>query len=186
MHCLCFPVGERTSGPRGRLAAGTLQLPTAGRLGRATRARARVSLRNHTYLVQETNGDPQGRSPRVRPFHCTTVGLTFAIAPNVGDSGTLFLSVGSCVRARPRPKRKPKNRPSLPPYRSKCSICSASRTSNQLSKGQLLSPSPAEARVSAEQGSTPVLARPGGSPSPGRPWGPRPPASGVGPADSCS
>ena len=53
----------------------------------------------HTYLVQETNVDHQGRSPRVRPYHCTPVGLTFAIAPNVGDSGTLFLSVGS---GRPR------------------------------------------------------------------------------------
>ena len=109
---LCFPVVDyRAEGDASRPE--TVQLPTAGRLGRATRARARVSLRNHTYLVQEINGDPQGRSPRVRPFHCTPVGLTFAIAPNVGDSGTLFLSVGSCVRARPRPKRKPKNRPSL-------------------------------------------------------------------------
>ena len=65
----------------------------------------------HTYLVQETNVDHQGRSPRLRPFHCTPVGLTSAIAPNVGDSGTLFLSVGSCVRARPRQKQKPNNRP---------------------------------------------------------------------------
>ena len=31
--------------------------------------------------------DPEGGAPRVRPFHCTQVGLTLAIAPNVGDSG---------------------------------------------------------------------------------------------------
>ena len=31
--------------------------------------------------------DPEGGSPRVRPFHCTAVGLTPAIAPNVGNSG---------------------------------------------------------------------------------------------------
>jgi len=31
--------------------------------------------------------DPVGGAPRVRPFHCTQVGLTLAIAPNVGDSG---------------------------------------------------------------------------------------------------
>ena len=31
-------------------------------------------------------GDQQGRSPRARPFHCTLVGLTPAITPNVGKS----------------------------------------------------------------------------------------------------
>ena len=31
-------------------------------------------------------GDQQGRSPRARPFHCTSVGLTPAITPNVGKS----------------------------------------------------------------------------------------------------
>ena len=30
--------------------------------------------------------DPDGGSPRVRPFHCTSVRLTPAITPNVGDS----------------------------------------------------------------------------------------------------
>ena len=32
--------------------------------------------------------DPQGGPPRARPFHCTPVGLTPAITPNVGDSST--------------------------------------------------------------------------------------------------
>ena len=45
--------------------------------------------------------DPSGGSSRVRPFHCTSVGLTFAITPNVGDSGAQFLLVGDCVRAIP-------------------------------------------------------------------------------------
>lgn len=40
-------------------------------------------------------GDQRDRSPRVRAFHCTPVGLTFAIAPNVGNVVMLFLSVGS-------------------------------------------------------------------------------------------
>lgn len=31
--------------------------------------------------------DHEGGSPRARPFHCTTVGLTLAITPNVGNSG---------------------------------------------------------------------------------------------------
>ena len=38
----------------------------------------------------------------MRPFHCTSVGLTAAIAPNVGDSGALFLSVGFL-----RPRKTP-------------------------------------------------------------------------------
>ena len=37
----------------------------------------------------------------MRPFHCTTVGLTAAITPNVGDSGAQFMLVGDCVRAIP-------------------------------------------------------------------------------------
>ena len=45
--------------------------------------------------------DPSGGSSRVRPFHCTSVGLTFAITPNVGDSGAQFLLEGDCVRAIP-------------------------------------------------------------------------------------
>ena len=32
--------------------------------------------------------DPEGGSPSARPFHCTPVGLTVAISPNAGDSGT--------------------------------------------------------------------------------------------------
>ena len=47
------------------------------------------------------NRDPSGGSPRVRPYHCTPAGLTFAIAPNAGDSGAQFLLVGDCVRAIP-------------------------------------------------------------------------------------
>ena len=46
--------------------------------------------------------DPPGGPPRARPNHCTPVGLTPAIAPNVGDSSTKFFSVGVCVRANPR------------------------------------------------------------------------------------
>ena len=34
----------------------------------------------------EVNRDHQGGSSRVRPFHCTSVGLTPAITPNVGNS----------------------------------------------------------------------------------------------------
>ena len=45
--------------------------------------------------------DPLGGSPSVRPFHCTEVGLTAAIIPNVDDSGAQFLLVGDCVRAIP-------------------------------------------------------------------------------------
>ena len=33
------------------------------------------------------NHDHSGGFPRVRPFHCTSVGLTFAIIPNVDNSG---------------------------------------------------------------------------------------------------
>ena len=45
--------------------------------------------------------DHEGGSPRVRPYHCTSVRLTLAITPNVGDSGAQFLLVGDCVRAIP-------------------------------------------------------------------------------------
>ena len=31
--------------------------------------------------------DQSGRSPKKRPYHCTSVWLTLAIAPNVGNSG---------------------------------------------------------------------------------------------------
>ena len=33
------------------------------------------------------NLDHQGGSPRARPIHCTSVRLTLAITPNVGNSG---------------------------------------------------------------------------------------------------
>ena len=33
----------------------------------------------------EVNRDQEGGSSRVRPFHCTTVGLTPTITPNVGN-----------------------------------------------------------------------------------------------------
>ena len=54
----------------------------------------------HTYLAQGIL-QLSGGSPIVRPFHCTLVGLTNAIAPNVGDSGAQILLVGDCVRAIP-------------------------------------------------------------------------------------
>ena len=38
--------------------------------------------------------DRLGGSPRVRPLHCTSVGLTAAIIPNVDDSGAQFLLGG--------------------------------------------------------------------------------------------
>ena len=47
------------------------------------------------------NRDQQGGSSSRRPFHCTSVGLTAAIVPNVDNSGTQFISVGVCVRANP-------------------------------------------------------------------------------------
>ena len=34
----------------------------------------------------EVNRDHEGGSSRVRPFHCTSVGLTPTITPNVGNS----------------------------------------------------------------------------------------------------
>ena len=47
------------------------------------------------------NHDQEGGSPRVRPFHCTSVGLTPAIISNVDNSTASFLLVGDCVRAIP-------------------------------------------------------------------------------------
>ena len=38
---------------------------------------------------------------KVRPFHCTWIGLNLAITPNVGNSSVEFLVVRACVRARP-------------------------------------------------------------------------------------
>ena len=49
----------------------------------------------------EVNHDHEGGSSRVRPFHCTSVGLTPTITPNVGNSRASFLLVGDCVRAIP-------------------------------------------------------------------------------------
>ena len=48
-----------------------------------------------------SSGDHEGRSPRARPFHCTSVWLTTTITPNVGNSTSSFLRVGDCVRAFP-------------------------------------------------------------------------------------
>ena len=49
----------------------------------------------------ELNRDQEGGSSRVRPGHCTWVGLTPTITPNVGNSNASFLLVGDCVRAIP-------------------------------------------------------------------------------------
>ena len=49
----------------------------------------------------EVNRDHEGGSSRARPFHCTPVGLTPAISPNVGDSTVQFVLVEICVRAKP-------------------------------------------------------------------------------------
>ena len=48
------------------------------------------------------NRDQEGGFSKPRPFHRTSVRLKLAIAPNVGNSGTQFFSVGVCVRANPR------------------------------------------------------------------------------------
>ena len=47
------------------------------------------------------NPDLSGGWSWMRPFHCTSVGLTLAIIPNVNNSGVQFLVVGDCVRAVP-------------------------------------------------------------------------------------
>lgn len=49
----------------------------------------------------EVNHDQGGGSSRLRPDHCTAVGLTPTITPNVGNSSAQFLLVGDCVRAFP-------------------------------------------------------------------------------------
>ena len=45
--------------------------------------------------------DQEGGSLRMRPLHCTPLGLRPAISPNVGNSGAQFMVVGVCVRAAP-------------------------------------------------------------------------------------
>ncbi|KAG8333299.1 hypothetical protein J6590_000426 [Homalodisca vitripennis] len=62
-----------------------------------TRSRACLTLREenfvssswlvNTSVLKWGYRDHEGGSPRMRPFHCTTVGLTPANAPNVGISG---------------------------------------------------------------------------------------------------
>ena len=52
--------------------------------------------------------DQQGGSLRMRPRHCTPLGLRPAISPNVGNSGAEFLVVGVRVRAAPDIKIKRK------------------------------------------------------------------------------
>ncbi len=49
----------------------------------------------------EVKPDHGGVSSRVRPLHCTSLGLTSAIATSVSNSTVQFLVVGACVRARP-------------------------------------------------------------------------------------
>ena len=51
------------------------------------------------------NRDHEGGASRARPAHCTTCELTLAISPNRGNSGALFLIVGSSVRAVPSDNR---------------------------------------------------------------------------------
>lgn len=43
----------------------------------------------------EVNSDHKGCSSRVRPSHCTQVGLTSTITPNEGNSNAQFLIVGT-------------------------------------------------------------------------------------------
>ena len=50
---------------------------------------------------REVNHDHEGGSSRARLLHCTKEWLTPAISPNVGNSTSLFLLVGICVRANP-------------------------------------------------------------------------------------
>ena len=49
---------------------------------------------------RESKHDQEGVSFRVRLSHCTSLGLTSAITPNVGNSTVQFLVVETCVRAR--------------------------------------------------------------------------------------
>ena len=53
--------------------------------------------------------DQQGGSLRMRPRHCTPLGLRPAISPNVGNSGAEFLVVGVRVRAAPDKTNKEKS-----------------------------------------------------------------------------
>ena len=47
-----------------------------------------ASNNNHSAYLPgtEVNRDHEGGSSRVRPFHCTSAGLTPTITPNVGNS----------------------------------------------------------------------------------------------------
>ena len=47
----------------------------------------------YTYLAGGVNSDQLGGSPRVRAFHCTWVGLTLGITPNVVDSTVQFMHI---------------------------------------------------------------------------------------------
>jgi len=60
--------------------------------------------RNATQIIltwYREHRDQLGGFSRKRLSHCTSVGLAPAITPNVGNSGTQFISVGVCVRANP-------------------------------------------------------------------------------------
>jgi hypothetical protein len=63
----------------------------------ATGQRRDRSLPRPTWLP---DGRSQGGSPRVRPFHCTEVGLTPAIIPNADNSGAQFLVKNSRIETR--------------------------------------------------------------------------------------
>ena len=49
----------------------------------------------------EVNSDHEGCSSRVRSFHCTSVGLTPTIIPNVDNSNAQFLIVGTAYALSP-------------------------------------------------------------------------------------
>ena len=54
----------------------------------------------------EVNSDHEGCSSRVRPFHCTQVGLTPTIIPNVDNSNAQFLIVGTACALSPLMKTR--------------------------------------------------------------------------------
>ena len=58
---------------------------------------------NFILTLRRGRRDQEGGSLRMRPLHCTPLGLKPAISPNVGNSGVQFLIVGVCVRAAPAP-----------------------------------------------------------------------------------
>jgi len=55
----------------------------------------------HTYLAQGNPRSTCGIPQEERPYHCTSIWLTPAIALNMGNSGASFLVVQVFVRANP-------------------------------------------------------------------------------------